>query len=74
MKTTASFACLVVGAIQLSGCATGGAAYRERAAPQPGEMAVDARYISIVEAEARRRGLNVLWVNVPTGRVARTQP
>lgn len=62
-------ACCVLGA-----CASTQeqASYKAPAAQAvPGKVVTDQAYVAIVERTARRRGIDVQWVNVPTKRVPR---
>jgi hypothetical protein len=36
--------------------------------PAPGSVVTDSAYVAAVERTARRRGIDVQWVNVPTRR------
>lgn len=46
----------------LAGCASGSASLAKR---QPSQMDVDSVYVGTVEAIAKRRGVEVRWVNPP---------
>lgn len=71
MKASLRIAALALSVAGLSACASG----MEKSAyvqPQPaGSVVTDDAYIAYVERTARRRGINVTWVNVPTKRVAK---
>lgn len=77
MKAPLRIIVLSLSVLGLAACASSqeGSAYVEPArVTNPGEVRIerDAEYIAHVEREARRRGIYVQWVNVPTKRVAAT--
>lgn len=61
----------------LGGCASSSertAYVAPERAQAPGTVVTDTAYVAVVERTARRRGIDVQWVNVPTKRVARQSP
>lgn len=74
MKAPLRVAVLSLSVLGLAACASSqeGSAYVEPArVMNPGEVRIerDAEYVAYVERVARRRGIYVQWVNVPTKRV-----
>ncbi len=74
MKSMIRLATLVAATCLLAACASS----QERAsysAPQrveaPGAIVTDTEYVAAVERIARRRGIYLQWVNVPTKRQPR---
>ena len=74
MKITIRLTTLAAATCLLAACASS----REQAsyaAPQrveaPGSIVTDSEYVAAVERVARRRGIDVQWVNVPTKRTPR---
>ena len=72
MKPALKLACAVVFACSLSACMSS----EERTTYVPAEktgstatVVTDEAYVAVVERTARRRGIGVHWVNVPTRRV-----
>lgn len=74
MKLIIKFAAVCAASCVLSACASSNeqAGY---SAPErveaPGSVVTDSAYVAAVERTARRRGIDVQWVNVPTKRVPR---
>lgn len=69
MKSMIRLAAAAAATCLLAGCATS----QEQAsytAPEraPGAVVTDDAYVAYVERVARRRGIDVQWVNVPTRR------
>lgn len=54
----------------LAACSTSGSVARAPSPPAPGTLTADEAYIAQVEQIARRRGIEVQWVNVPSKRIA----
>jgi len=78
MKAPLRIAVLSLSVLGLSACTSSmdKSAYVEPArVMNPGEVRIerDAAYIAYVERTARRRGIQVQWVNPPTKRVAAQQ-
>ena len=74
MKSMIRLAAAAAATCLLAGCAT----FQEQAsytAPErvdaPGAVVTDDAYVAYVERVARRRGIDVQWVNVPTRRQPR---
>ena len=73
MKVSAGMAVLSASLVALSGCASSGMA----SSPQAGKMYAETRlsndelYMARVEAAARRRGIDLTWVNPPRKIVAK---
>ena len=65
MKTSLVLALGVTLACGLSGCATTADTASATPARAPSIMDEDAAYVAYVERIARRRGIQVQWVNVP---------
>lgn len=76
MNGSIGMAVAVVAALGLAGCASTDEKTAYAApAPVPGHVTIeqDDAYVAQVERIARRRGIHVQWVNVPTRRVAATE-
>lgn len=76
MNGSIGMAVVVVVALGLAGCASTGEKTTYAApAPVSGHATIeqDDAYVAQVERIARRRGIHVQWVNVPTRRVAATE-
>lgn len=71
MKTLLKLSALSLIPLALGACATTKEAAYQAPPPKPGSIVTDAEYVAYVEAVARRRGIGVQWVNLPTRRVAR---
>lgn len=63
MKAIFGFAFLSVSIVALAGCTT--MEPRGEAAPQAQALTAEEMYIARVEQIARRRGIDVTWVNLP---------
>lgn len=64
MKAALGFAFLSLSLVAITGCAS--MDHRaDAAAPQAQAMTAEEAYIARVEQIARRRGIDVLWVNPP---------
>lgn len=59
----AAFCAAFLSVAAVAGCAS--TQPREEAAPQAQELTAEEAYIARVEQIARRRGLDVTWVNMP---------
>ena len=75
MKSSLQLALVASSTLLLAACASGG---MTRAVPEPNRSAPNAvvenaEYIAYVEELARRRGVDVQWVNPPVRRVANHQ-
>lgn len=74
MRKTIGFAVACAACCVLGACA-GTQEQASYTAPQrvdaPGSVVTDQAYVAAVERTARRRGIDVQWVNVPTRRVPR---
>lgn len=76
MNGSIGMAVAVVATLGLAGCASmDEKTARAAPAPVPGHATIeqDDAYVAQVERIARRRGIQVQWVNVPTRRVAAQQ-
>jgi hypothetical protein len=66
MNASLRIAALILAAAGLSACASG----MEKSTyvqPQPvNSIVTDDAYVAVVERAARRRGIGVMWVNLPT--------
>ncbi|MCB1552219.1 MAG: hypothetical protein KDJ14_00320 [Xanthomonadales bacterium] len=62
MKTLLRMACVASLILLAAGCASSGSSY---AATKVSPFSVDQTYMGQVEAIARRRGVDVHWVNPP---------
>ena len=63
MKAAFGFAFLSLTIVAMAGCAS--TAPRGEAAPQAQALTAEEAYIARVEQIARRRGIDVTWVNLP---------
>jgi hypothetical protein len=71
MKTLPKVLLLSICALGLGACASTQEQAYQPEPPAPGSVVTDAEYVAYVEAVARRRGIDVQWVNRPTKRVAK---
>lgn len=71
MKAVLRPALISFAILGLAACASGsGTARIAPAEPAPGTVVQNSAYIDYVERTARRRGIEVQWVNPPTRRIA----
>lgn len=72
MSRTLRMVVLSISILGLAACASTQHAVSQAPPPaaKPGSITSDAAYIARVEQIARRRGIEVKWVNPPTKRVA----
>lgn len=68
MNIHASLLAAACAAILLAGCASPSARVASSADAKAGPHEVDGVYVALVNQEARRRGVQVQWVNPPTKR------
>ncbi|MBD8524778.1 hypothetical protein [Pseudomarimonas arenosa] len=61
MRTRLTLLALAASVVMASGCATNGSRFSARNV----DMSADTAYMAKVEAVARRRGVDVQWVNPP---------
>lgn len=74
MKASFRIAALAVSVTGLTACASGGMEKSAYVQPKPvGSIVTDDAYMAYVERTARRRGIGVTWVNLPTKRVTAGQ-
>ena len=76
MNRFARMAVLTVSMLGLAACASSGGttSYQQRAEPyQATRMSSDEAYMARVEAYARRRGIDLTWVNPPKKVVAKQE-
>ena len=77
MNTIQRAAVAASSTLLLAACASSGSMVSSPPAAQPrhapGQVVQDAEYVAIVERIARRRGVDVRWINPPVKRVAASE-
>lgn len=74
MKMSASLLAAACATALLGGCAAQSSRLTSHSAPQAGTHEVAGNYVALVNQEARRRGVQVEWVNPPSKRDRGTLP